>query len=81
MKDLVHIRKTDISVKEHKGQLVAIFRNIDTVYMIDQTEQREEALNKRKEFYTCSPLYFPPWRSKGRLWRNSYKRKYFTATY
>ncbi len=47
MKDLVHIRKTDISVKEHKGQLVAIFRKIDTVYMIDQTE---ETLNQRKKF-------------------------------
>lgn len=65
MKDLVHIRKTDISVKEHKGQLVAIFRKIDTVYMIDQKEQREEALNKRKEFYTCSSFYFPPWWIKG----------------
>lgn len=47
MKDLVHIRKTDISVKEHKGQLVAIFRKIDMVYMIDQTE---ETLNQRKKF-------------------------------
>lgn len=40
MKDLVHIRKTDISVKEHKGQLVASFRNIDTVYMIDDRPDR-----------------------------------------
>ncbi len=47
MKDLVHIRKADISVKEHKGQLVAIFRKIDMVYMIDQTE---ETLNQRKKF-------------------------------
>ena len=46
MKDLIHIRKTDISVKKYRGQLVATFRNIDTVYMIDQTE---ETLNQRKK--------------------------------
>ncbi len=45
MKDLVHIRKTDISVKEHKGQLVASFRNIDTVYMIDDRPDRTARRN------------------------------------
>ena len=57
MKDLVHIRKTDISIKKYRGQRVATFRDIDMVYMIGQKEQQEEILNKRKEFYTCSPLY------------------------
>ena len=46
MKDLVHIRKTDISVKEHKGQLVASFRNIDTVYMIDDRRSEERRVGK-----------------------------------
>ncbi len=45
MKDLVHIRKTDISVKEHKGQLVASFRNIDMVYMIDDRPDRTARRN------------------------------------
>ena len=42
MNDLVHIGNTDILVKEYRGQRVAIFRNIDTVYMIDQKEHQEE---------------------------------------